>query len=75
MKGKVACEMGSHELIITELIFQGVLSKFEPAEIAALLSCLVFQIKEEPDENIHLSEELRNVSIRKKYENWRFPIC
>jgi len=45
MKGKVACEMGNHELIITELVFHNVLTELEPAEIAALLSCLVFQDK------------------------------
>ena len=43
MKGKVACEMGNHELIITELVFHNVLTELEPTEIAALLSCLVFQ--------------------------------
>ena len=45
MKGKVACEMGNHELMITELVFHNVLTELEPAEIAALLSCLVFQDK------------------------------
>lgn len=45
MKGKVACEMGNHELIITELVFHNVLTDLQPAEVAALLSCLVFQQK------------------------------
>lgn len=45
MKGKVACEMGNHELIITELVFHNVLTELQPAEIASLLSCLVFQQK------------------------------
>jgi antiviral helicase SKI2 len=45
MKGKVACEMGNHELMITELVFHNVLTELQPAEIAALLSCLVFQQK------------------------------
>ncbi len=61
MKGKVACEMGSNELIITELIFQNSLSKFEPAEIAALLSCLVFQVKLDDDVEPGLTEKLREV--------------
>lgn len=60
MKGRVACEMGSNELIITELIFQGTFSKYEPAEIAALLSCLVFQGKLETNE-LELTEKLREV--------------
>lgn len=61
MKGKVACGMGSHELIITELIFQNSLSKFEPAEIAALLSCLVFQVKMDDDFEAELSDRLKEV--------------
>lgn len=61
MKGKVACGMGSHELIITELIFQNSLNKFEPAEIAALLSCLVFQVKMDDDFEIDLSDRLKEV--------------
>jgi len=43
LKGRVACEMGSNELIITELVFQNKLTDRPPAEIAALLSCMVFQ--------------------------------
>lgn len=61
MKGKVACGMGSHELIITELIFQNSLSKFEPAEIAALLSCLIFQVNLEEGTESELSDRLEEV--------------
>lgn len=43
MKGRVACEMGSHELIITELLFESAFSELEPPEVAAILSCMVFQ--------------------------------
>ena len=43
LKGKVACELHSHEVLLTELLFQNVFEEFEPAEIAALLSSLVFQ--------------------------------
>jgi len=43
LKGRVACEMGSNELIITELVFENKLTDRPPAEIAALLSCMVFQ--------------------------------
>ena len=60
MKGKVACEMGSNELIITELIFQGSLSKYEPAEIAALLSCLVFQIRSDNSIEPELTDRLND---------------
>lgn len=43
LKGRVACEMNIHELVITELVFRNILSPLEPAEIASLLSCTVFQ--------------------------------
>lgn len=41
-KGKVACELSSgHELLLTELIFNGVFSDLSPQQIVALLSCLL----------------------------------
>ncbi|XP_041428816.1 helicase SKI2W [Xenopus laevis] len=45
LKGRVACEVSSHELLVTELVLDGALSPLAPEEIAALLSCLVFQHK------------------------------
>lgn len=45
MKGRVACEMGSNELIITELVLCNTFTDLEPDEIPALLSSLVFQAK------------------------------
>lgn len=63
MKGNVACEMGSHELIITELIFENSLSKYDPTEIAALLSCLVFQSRTDDDIQPKLTERLNEVCI------------
>lgn len=35
--------MGMNELLITELVLKGKLTRFQPAEVAALLSGLVFQ--------------------------------
>lgn len=51
LKGRVACEMGMNELMITEIVFRNVLNKLKPAEVAALLSSLIFQAKTkvEPD--------------------------
>ena len=43
LKGKVACELHSHEVLLTELLFHNIFGDFQPAEIAALLSSLVFQ--------------------------------
>lgn len=45
LKGRVACEMGSNELMITELVLCNTFNDLDPAEISALLSSLVFQGK------------------------------
>lgn len=52
MKGRVACEMGQNELLITELVLRNILTNLEPVEIAALLSGLVFQAKTDVEPNI-----------------------
>ena len=43
LKGCVACEIHSHEVLLTELLFTNIFGHFEPPEIAALLSCVIFQ--------------------------------
>lgn len=44
LKGKVACEISTgDELLLTELIFNGMFTDLTPAQCAALLSCFVFQ--------------------------------
>jgi ATP-dependent RNA helicase DOB1 len=46
MKGRVACEISSgDELLLTELIFNGVFNTLLPEQCAALLSCFVFTEK------------------------------
>ena len=45
MKGRVARQMGNHELMITELILENILTEQPPEMIAAMLSALVFQQK------------------------------
>ncbi|XP_039757773.1 helicase SKI2W [Pararge aegeria] len=50
IKGRVACGMGTNELIISELVFRNVFTDKDPAEIAALLSCFVFQAKTRVDQ-------------------------
>ncbi|RKP17827.1 antiviral helicase [Rozella allomycis CSF55] len=60
LKGKVACEINTtDELITTELIFDNLLGDYEPAEIIALLSCMVFQEKSS-DEPPNLNPKLSN---------------
>jgi len=46
MKGRVACEISTgDELLLTELIFNGVFNPLSPEQCAALLSCFVFDEK------------------------------
>ncbi|KAK3088659.1 hypothetical protein FSP39_022012 [Pinctada imbricata] len=52
LKGRVACEISNHELMITELVFENVLTELHPTEIAALLSCVVFEQKKCSEPNL-----------------------
>ncbi|XP_044744519.1 helicase SKI2W [Coccinella septempunctata] len=52
MKGKVACQMGMNELLITELITRNVLGDLKPAQVAALLSTMVFQVRSRNKEEV-----------------------
>lgn len=50
MKGRVACEISTgDELLLTELIFNGVFNPLSPEQCAGLLSCFVFSEKVCPD--------------------------
>ena len=56
-KGRVACEISTgDELLLTELVFNGVFSDLAPENCAALLSCFVFDDKSESQTK--LREEL-----------------
>ena len=56
IKGRVACEINTcDELILTELIFENVLSPLEPEEIVALLSAFIFQERRYASEGDDLS--------------------
>lgn len=68
VKGRVACEVNTcEEIIITELIFEGILNELEPQEIVALLSALIFQEKSTESElDSELPERLRNACDRMK---------
>lgn len=60
LKGRVACEISNHELMITELVFENVLTELHPTDIAAVLSCMVFEQK-------HCSEpQLNDVLVKSK---------
>lgn len=56
-KGRVACEISTgDELLLTEMIFNGVFNDLTPEQCAALLSCFVFSEKSE--QQIRLKEDL-----------------
>jgi len=65
LKGRVGCEMGSNELILTELVFENKLTDRPPEEIAALLSCMVFQQKNcsEPELTTRLKEGVEDIKL------------
>ncbi|KAF8343118.1 antiviral helicase [Cantharellus anzutake] len=55
-KGRVACEINSgDELLLTEMIFNGVFNSLAPEHCAALLSCFVFD--DTIDQAVKLREE------------------
>lgn len=63
LKGRVALEMGTYEIFLTELVLDNVLTNWQPEEIASMLSSLVFQHRsneEEKDEEIPRLNEVCN---------------
>jgi ATP-dependent RNA helicase DOB1 len=64
IKGRVACEITSgDELLITEMLFNGLFNDLTPGQIAALLSCFVFEEKAEqmPKLGDELSQPLKQM--------------
>ena len=73
MKGRVACEVNTcDEIVAAELVLEGILNDLEPAEIAAVLSSLVFQEKvstnaldsEVPPRLMNASEKIENIALK-----------
>ena len=62
VKGRVACEVNTcEELLVAEMIFEGLLDDLSPPAIAAALSSLIFQEKKaEADVGKELPEALRD---------------
>ncbi len=53
LKGRVACEISTaDELLVTQLIFDGVFNDLTVQQTVALLSCLVFQEKGDDDAKV-----------------------
>ncbi|KAL4716852.1 hypothetical protein ACJJTC_012663 [Scirpophaga incertulas] len=62
LKGRIACELSSaDELLLTELIFNGVFNSLSPEQSAALLSCFVCDENASPSQGSSAGEELRGV--------------
>ncbi|KNC79001.1 hypothetical protein SARC_08590 [Sphaeroforma arctica JP610] len=64
LKGRVACEINNcDEVLVTELIFNNVLTDLTAEQIVALLSCMVFQskINDEPCLTKALQEGQENI--------------
>ncbi|XP_013133278.1 PREDICTED: superkiller viralicidic activity 2-like 2 [Papilio polytes] len=60
LKGRIACELSSaDELLLTELIFNGVFNSLSPEQSAALVSCFVCD--ENASQESNTGEELRGV--------------
>jgi antiviral helicase SKI2 len=67
LKGRVACEVNTCEgLIVTEMVFGGMLNELEPPEIVAALSALLFQEKADDDIGSDLPERLISSCERMK---------
>ncbi len=67
LKGRVACEVNTCEgLIVTEMVFGGILNELEPPEIVAALSALLFQEKADDDIGSELPERLISSCERMK---------
>uniref|UniRef100_A0A672LCU6 SKI2 homolog, superkiller viralicidic activity 2-like n=1 Tax=Sinocyclocheilus grahami TaxID=75366 RepID=A0A672LCU6_SINGR len=65
LKGRVACQISSHELLLTELLFENTLSPLAPEESAALLSCLIFTQNTQIDPHItNTLQEVKHVAQR-----------
>lgn len=59
VKGRVACEVNTcEEIIITEMVFEGLLNDLEPEEIVAVLSALVYQERSDTELDSELPEKL-----------------
>jgi ATP-dependent RNA helicase DOB1 len=65
LKGRVAGEVSScEELVVTELIFSGFFNNLQPAEIAAVMSCMVHD-ESGADKSKHI---LKSDTLRQAYE-------
>jgi superfamily II RNA helicase len=65
--------MGSRELMITEVVLENVLADKQPSEIAALLSCFVFQQKTRTFQQGKRDEPQLTEKLKEVYHSFRCP--
>lgn len=67
VKGRVACEVNScEELVVTEMVFEGILNEMEPPEIVAALSALLWEQKNGDEMDAEVPESLISCCDRMK---------
>ncbi|MGH0168932.1 UNVERIFIED_CONTAM: hypothetical protein FKN15_055848 [Acipenser sinensis] len=72
MKGRVGCEISSaDELLLTEMIFNGLFNDLTSEQATALLSCFVFQenASEMPKLTEQLAGPLRQMQVKQNFGN------
>jgi len=73
-KGRVACEVSTcDELLATELMYSGVFNELEPAQLAALLSCLIVDAQnsaggKEGSSSGETSAQIKTLAMRQPYD-------
>ena len=64
LKGRFACEMGNqNELMVTEMVFNGIFTNCSPLELAAILSCVVCEGKKAAEPSLAANESLKLVTF------------
>merc|ERR1712179_685567 len=59
VKGRIACEVGSaDEILLTEMVFNGLFTDLSPSQSAAILSCFVCDEKCKEEDMPKLTQEL-----------------
>uniref|UniRef100_A0A158QGV4 Superkiller viralicidic activity 2-like 2 n=1 Tax=Rodentolepis nana TaxID=102285 RepID=A0A158QGV4_RODNA len=82
LKGRVACEITSgNELVLTELLFEGIFARLSAEQTASLLSCFIFddRVSTMPELSSEMAEALRTLQntarrIAKISRECRLPI-
>ncbi|XP_033109857.1 helicase SKI2W-like [Anneissia japonica] len=80
-KGIVACKFSHHEIILTEIIFGRILDDLRPEEIAAVLSCIVYNGEKESMVTEAIKKKIqaiqniaKNIAAHEKKYNKEFDV-